>query len=161
MHSIMYVIITCGTAVHTSLHPSGLCVYPGLTGNPVILTVKENLEPIKKAIWDARVKWRDIGGGLKVPYDTLEEIRYNRDLRHDGERLEVVLCHWIRTDKATINDLLKVLSGKVVHRNDLANRVTALQEEEERIGVGLMAPKVLNQPVSKGMIFFTCLLHGY
>lgn len=160
MHNIRYVLLT----EQLCILPSGKCVFPGLIGIPVVLTVKENLEAIKKAIWDARVKWRDIGGGLKVPYDTLEEIKYNRDLRHDGERLEKVLCHWIRTDKATISDLIKVLRSKIVHRNDIANRITALQEEEEKIGVGLMAPRASNQPVNKGtydILCTACLLYGY
>ena len=127
---------------------------PGPTDDPVTLT-RQHLQPIMSVIWDARVKWRDIGGSLRVPYDTLEEIRYDLHLHNDGQRLEEVLRHWIDSNKAIIPHLLNALRSKVVHRIDIANKIFALQSEEERIAVGLMAARNSGQPTHRGTILFS------
>ena len=88
----------------------------------------------------------------------MAEIRYNLHLRSDGQRLEEVLRHWIDSNKATIHHLLNVLRSKVVHRVDIANRIIALQSEEERIAVGLMAAKSSEQPTGGGTILFSPLV---
>ena len=86
---------------------------------------------MKKAIWEAREQWRDIGRALNISDGTIRAIHEP----NDGESLHEVLSQWIKSDKATIHDLLQALEDVTVNRTDIANQVRGLKGKD-RTSVG-------------------------
>ena len=103
---------------------------------------------LTEAVWDARVKWRDIGRALRVSSDVLDEIDVDRYLRDDGQRVERVLVEWLHTGKATVHQLLRALEDKSVRRHDIAMEIRS-REGEDRTATGLCGPNCsLCKPLS-------------
>ena len=87
---------------------------------------------MKRAIWEARARWKDIGRALDLSEGTIDSIHE----REDGESLHKVLQKWMQSGKATIQDLLNALEDPTVDRTDIANEIRSL-EGSDRTAVGL------------------------
>ena len=98
----------------------------------VVLTVDSHLRPVKRAIWESRVQWRDIGRALDLSEGTIDSFHEP----NDGESLHKVLKKWMGSGKATMHDLLMALDDVTVGRMDIAEKIRKL-EGEARTEVGL------------------------
>ena len=87
---------------------------------------------MRKAVWEARPDWRNIGRALDLSEGTIDSIHE----REDGESLHTVLKTWMQSGKATIQDLLNALEDPTVGRTDIANEIRSL-EGSNRTAVGL------------------------
>ena len=87
---------------------------------------------MKRAVWDARHQWKNIGRELGLSEGTIQSI-HEPD---DGECLHQVLLRWMKTGRATINDLLEALEDPTVDHRDIANKIRALKGDY-RINIGL------------------------
>ena len=96
------------------------------------LEVDTHLLPVKRAIWQARSDWREIGRGLGVAKGDIRSIHFH----DDGECLNRVLCMWMETGSATIHHLLNALEDVTVGRSDIANTILA-RRGKDRTDVGL------------------------
>ena len=94
------------------------------------------MSALTEAVYDARVKWKDIGRALRVPLDVLNEIERDLYHRNDGQRMERVLVEWLHTGKATIHQLLRALKDKSVRRHDISMEICS-HVGEDRTAVGL------------------------
>ena len=94
--------------------------------------MSEHLQHVKKAVWEARPQWKDVGRSLGMNDGTICSI-HDSD---DGECLHKVLSLWIHSGKATIYDFLKALEDKTVGRHDIAHEIRA-RKGEDRSEVGL------------------------
>ena len=95
---------------------------------PTVLNVDTHLLHVKRAIREARVRWKDIGRGLQLSEGTIESI-HEVD---DEERLHKVLSLWMKTGSATIYELLKALEDPPVGRKDIAGEIRRRTGEERR-----------------------------
>ena len=100
------------------------------------LTKTHHLSALTEAVYDARVKWKDIGRALRVPLDVLNEIERDLYHRNDGQRMERVLVEWLHTGKGTIHQLLRALKDKSVRRHDIS-MVICSRVGKDRTAVGL------------------------
>ena len=99
-----------------------------------MLKVNTHLLHVKRAIREARPRWKDIGRGLDLLDGTIESI-HEED---DEERLHKVLSLWMQTNSATIYQLLEALEKPPVGRKDIAGEIRSLKgEERSRVGLGL------------------------
>lgn len=101
-------------------------------GGPIRLKVNKHVQPVKRAIWDARAQWKDIGRALDLPDGTIRAIHES----NDGENLHEVLTTWIVTGNAMIHQLLDALEDTTVSRRDIADEIRSLKGEERKL-VGL------------------------
>ena len=97
-----------------------------------VLKMDTHLRHVKRAIWEARSQWRDIGRALNLTDGTIESIHEV----NDGESLHRVLSQWIQTGTATMPDLLQALEDDTVNRTDIANQIRSLRGGQ-RTNVGL------------------------
>ena len=107
-------------------------LYHAVGATCTVLEVDTHLRPLKKAIWEVRAQWRDIGRALDLSDGTIESIHE----ANDGESLHKVLSQWIQSGTATTQDLLQALEDDIVYRKDIANKIRALKGQE-RTDVGL------------------------
>ena len=98
----------------------------------VVLTVDSHLRPVKRAIWESRVHWRNIGRALDLTEGSIDSI-HEPD---DGESLHKVLKKWMESDKAMMHDLLMALDDVTVGRMDIAEKIRELKGKA-RTEVGL------------------------
>ena len=91
----------------------------------VVLTVDSHLRPVKEAIWESRVQWRNIGRALDLTEGTIDSIHEP----NDGESLHKVLKKWMESGKATMHDLLMALDDVTVGRIDIAKKIRKLEGE--------------------------------
>ena len=91
-----------------------------------VLEVDKHLMSLKEAMWSARSKWKDIGRKLGITEGDIEAIHEH----DDGECLHKVLLNWVRTGRATINDLLKALESKVIGHPEIIGEIRSLIKEE-------------------------------
>ena len=103
-----------------------------VTGGDIVLNIDTHLRPLKRAVWEARSMWKNIGRSLGLTEGTIHSI-HEPD---DGEALHRVLTQWIQSGNATIQDLLKTLEDPTVGRSDIANRIRTLRGKD-RTDVGL------------------------
>ena len=89
----------------------------------VVLTVDSHLRPVKKAIWESRVQWRNIGRALDLTEGDIDSI-HEPD---DGESLHKVLKKWMGSGKATMHNLLMALDDVTVGRMDIAENILKLK----------------------------------
>ena len=88
---------------------------------------------VKHVVWGARAQWKNIGRSLPgLSEGAIQSINEP----HDGECLHMVLSLWMKTDRATINDLLKALEDITVGHRDIADEIRALNGRD-RINIGL------------------------
>jgi hypothetical protein len=87
-----------------------------------------DLMDTKNALWDARVKWRDIGSCIGVDEGTLDTMKG----KDPGESLNSVLSHWLRgvydpeeknSKPRTWRTLIEALREKVVNEGVMANKI--------------------------------------
>ena len=98
----------------------------------VVLGVTDHLTHVKRAVWQARTQWKEIGRSLELSEGTIQSI-HEPD---DGECLHAVLSRWMKTGQATISDLLKALEDRTIARHDIAHHIRALKGKD-RIDIGL------------------------
>ena len=94
--------------------------------------MNDHLRHVKRAVWEARTQWKNIGRSLRLSEGTIQSI-HGAD---DGECLHIVLSIWMQTGRATINDLLDALEDVTVARHDIALNIRALKGKD-RIKIGL------------------------
>ena len=99
---------------------------------PTVLKVNTHLLHVKRAIREARVRWKDIGRGLHLLDGDIRSIREE----DDEECLHKVLSLWMETGSATIYQLLEALENPPVSRKDIAGEIRSLKgEERSRVGL--------------------------
>ena len=101
-------------------------------GEATVLEINTHLRPVKRAIWEARAQWRDIGRALELTEGAIKSIHEP----NDGECLHEVLFQWIQPGAATMPYLLQALEDVTVNRKDIANEICALRGKA-RTSVGL------------------------
>ena len=84
-----------------------------------ILKIDSDLQRVKKALWEARSQWKDIGRALDISDGTIRSIHEPSD----GESLHHMLTLWMQSGTATIQDLLKALEDSTVGRKDIVNEI--------------------------------------
>lgn len=94
------------------------------TGENTVLSIDTHLEPVKRAIWEARSQWPAIGRALPgISEGTMLTIHDKKD----DECLHTVLSFWIQSGNATILDLLQALTDETVAREDIKNEIHILK----------------------------------
>jgi hypothetical protein len=87
-----------------------------------------DLKDAKNALWDARVKWWDIGSCIGVDEGTLDTMKG----KDPGESLNSVLSHWLRgvykpeeknSKPRTWRTLIQALREKVGNEEAVANKL--------------------------------------
>ena len=102
----------------------------------------KHLRHVKRAVWEARTQWKNIGRSLPgLSEGTIQSIHE----ANDGECLHQVLLRWMKTGRATINDLLEALEDPTVDHRDIANNIRALKGKD-RINIGLEPDTNNTQP---------------
>ena len=90
----------------------------------------DDLQEVKKALWKARLKWREIGGEIGVDETTLGSISMTE--RNPGDCLRVMLAGWLRgaqradqpKSKPRIwRTLIDALREESIDLSDLANKI--------------------------------------
>ena len=86
-----------------------------------------DLNDVKRALWDARAKWRNIGSCIGVDEGTLDTMKGK-----DDDCLNDVLSHWLRgvynpkeknSKPRTWHTLIEALRDKVVNEEAMANKL--------------------------------------
>lgn len=83
----------------------------------------DNLQAVRSELFEAQLKWYDIGLELGLPWHTLEKI--TQECQDTGECLRKMILEWLRAIdlKPTWRSLLNVLQRKVINEGALAVRV--------------------------------------
>ena len=96
---------------------------PATSGAPT-LTI-DNTQDVFEMMYDARKKWRNIGGFFRLSESTLNNI--NADNQNNDDKLRSVISEWLKkfggTDICTWTQVAMALRNKTVAREDLAQEV--------------------------------------
>ena len=83
---------------------------------------EEDLSDVQDELWEARIKWYDIGLRLRIPASDLDVIE--NDGGDTGARFRNMLLKWLRQGKnCTWEALIKALSSPSVGYTTLANSI--------------------------------------
>ena len=103
--------------------------------DPTIVITSTNLHIVKHLIWEARAKWKHLALVLDIPFDTVEDIRYDSHCKSAGDRLEKVLHEWISGGAATIHHLIIALNNRTVGCGSVLRELrSTIGEEREKLG---------------------------
>ena len=95
-----------------------------IPGRAHILTI-DNAHIVFEMMYDARRKWRSIGGIFHLSSPTLENI--DSENQNNEDKLRKVIIEWLRkyggTEKCTWTHVAMALRNKTVAREDLAQEV--------------------------------------
>ena len=93
------------------------------------LTIKDT-HKVNEAMFDARDKWRSIGGIFHLSPSTLRNI--DADNRNNEDRLYNVIIEWLkRGESCSWGQVVMALRNKTVAREDLAQEVLQLYPQPE------------------------------
>ena len=86
-----------------------------------------DLRSVRRATWDARSKWYDVGLELGIDPGTLDSIKANNDAVES--RFTAVLLAWLRTvnPRPTLAALAEALRSPTVGYGHLAEQILALK----------------------------------
>ena len=86
-----------------------------------------NLRSVRRATWDARSKWYDVGLELGIDPGTLDSIKSNND--SNESRFTAVLLSWLRAvnPRPTLAALAEALRSPTVGYGHLAEQILALK----------------------------------
>ena len=86
-----------------------------------------DLRSVRRATWDARSKWYDVGLELGIDPGTLDSIKSNND--SNESRFTAVLLAWLRTvrPRPTLTALAEALRSPTVGCGHLAEQILSLK----------------------------------
>ena len=112
------------SALGTVIEHKGATNSSPVTSRAPTLTV-DNTQDIFEMMYDAREKWRNIGGFFRLSESTLNNI--DAELRNNDDKLRSVISEWLKrfggTDICTWTQVAMALRNKTVGREDLAQEV--------------------------------------
>ena len=98
--------------------------------SPVTLTIK-NTQKVYERMYDAREKWRSIGGIFGISESTLDNI--DSENRSNEDKLRKVIIEWLKGNgdnkNLTWSQVVIALRNETVAREDLAQKVLQLHPQ--------------------------------
>ncbi len=94
-----------------------------------------HLRHIINATWEARSKWKMIGRELGLTEGDIEAI--NTNYHNVEDKYEDVLKKWMHTGKAKTNQLIDALRSLTVSKDDIADEILGIDDEQKRKDLGL------------------------
>ncbi|XP_064383859.1 uncharacterized protein LOC135332881 isoform X2 [Halichondria panicea] len=101
----------------------------------VTLKINVHLRHIINATWEARSKWKMIGRELGLTEGDIEAI--NTNYHNVEDKYEDVLKKWMHTGKAKTNQLIDALRSLTVSKDDIADEILGIDDEQKRKDLGL------------------------